>query len=65
MFRMVRIIVGALVDVGRGRIESGAIRRALESGNRDDLGVTAPAEGLYLEAVVLPDEAMEKWPNHF
>jgi tRNA pseudouridine38-40 synthase len=64
MFRMVRIIVGALVDVGRGRIESGAIRRALNSGNRDDLGVTAPAEGLYLESIVMPDDALEKWPNH-
>jgi tRNA pseudouridine38-40 synthase len=62
MYNMVRIIVGTLVDVGRGRVAPGAIGRAIASGNRDDLGVTAPAEGLYLEQVVLPDD-LPRWPN--
>ncbi len=62
MYNMVRIIVGTLVDVGRGRVAPGAIQRALASGSRDDLGVTAPAEGLYLEQVVLPSD-LPQWPN--
>lgn len=62
MYNMVRIIVGTLVDVGRGRLAPGAIQRALASGSRDDLGVTAPAEGLYLEQVVLPSD-LPQWPN--
>jgi tRNA pseudouridine38-40 synthase len=62
MYNMVRIIVGTLIDVGRGRVEPGAIRRAIASGNREDLGVTAPAEGLYLEQVVLPND-LPGWPN--
>jgi tRNA pseudouridine38-40 synthase len=63
LFHMVRIIVGTLIDVGRGRLEPGAISRALSSGNREDLGVTAPAEGLYLERVDLPDELDQHWPH--
>jgi tRNA pseudouridine38-40 synthase len=62
MYNMVRIIVGTLVDVGRGRVAPGAIQRAIASGDREDLGVTAPAEGLYLEQVVLPND-LPQWPN--
>ncbi|HEX2880330.1 MAG TPA: tRNA pseudouridine(38-40) synthase TruA [Polyangiaceae bacterium] len=61
MYNMVRIIVGTLVDVGRGRVAPGAIGRAIASGDREDLGVTAPAEGLYLEQVVLPND-LPQWP---
>lgn len=64
MYNMVRIIVGTLVDVGRGRVQPGAVRLALHSGDREDLGVTAPAEGLYLEEVQLPDVLYDRWPNH-
>jgi tRNA pseudouridine38-40 synthase len=63
MYNMVRIIVGTLVDVGRGRVAPGAIARAIHSGSRDDLGVTAPAEGLYLERVMLPND-LPQWPYH-
>ena len=34
-----------------GKIEPGAFRRAIESGSRLDLGVTAPAHGLTLMEV--------------
>ncbi|HTM44080.1 MAG TPA: tRNA pseudouridine(38-40) synthase TruA [Polyangiaceae bacterium] len=64
LFHMVRIIVGTLVDVGRARLAPGAVARALHSGDREDLGVTAPAEGLYLERIELPDELEEQWPHH-
>jgi tRNA pseudouridine38-40 synthase len=48
MHNMVRIIVGALIDMGRGRLEPGAFARCLVSKDRRHLGITAPPEGLYL-----------------
>jgi tRNA pseudouridine38-40 synthase len=62
MYRMMRIITGTLVDVARGALEPGAIRRALRSGSRDDLGVTAPPIGLYLEHVELSETGDDAWP---
>lgn len=51
LYNMVRIIAGTLRDVGSGKLESGALARAIESGDRLDLGVTAPAHGLTLMEV--------------
>jgi tRNA pseudouridine38-40 synthase len=56
MHNMVRILVGTIVDVARGRLAPGAIGRALASGDRRDGGVTAPADGLYLEEMELDVE---------
>ncbi len=53
LHNMVRIIVGTLVDVGRGRLRPGAVARGLGSGDRSDLGMTAPAQGLFLDEVFL------------
>ena len=64
LHRMVRIIAGTLVDVGRGRLEPGAIRRAIESGDRRALGTTAPPHGLYLDSIELDDEGTDNWPDH-
>jgi tRNA pseudouridine38-40 synthase len=58
----VRILVGTLADVARGRLREGAIARALASRDRRDAGITAPGEGLYLEHVILDDEGTEAWP---
>jgi tRNA pseudouridine38-40 synthase len=63
LHRMIRIVVGALVDVGRSRLEPGAVSRALASGNRSDLGVTAPPDGLYLVRVDLDDAGEDNWPD--
>lgn len=63
MHNMVRIIVGTLVDVGRGHLPPGAMRRALESRNRADLGMTAPAAGLTLEHVELDHFGEDGWPG--
>lgn len=51
LYNMVRIIAGTLIDVGHGRLPADCIARALESKNRLDLGVTAPACGLELTKV--------------
>lgn len=64
MYHMVRIIVGTLVDVGRGRREAGAFQRAFHSRDREDLGMTAPPDGLYLDRIELPDWGVGEWPNH-
>ncbi len=63
LYNMVRILVGTLVDVARGHLEEGAIRRALASKDRADAGQTAPPHGLVLEAIdVDVDPEAERWP---
>ncbi|HEX3596913.1 MAG TPA: tRNA pseudouridine(38-40) synthase TruA [Polyangiaceae bacterium] len=64
LHRMVRIIVGTIVDVGRGRLEPGAICRGLTTGDRRVLGITAPPDGLYLATLELDDDGADKWPDH-
>ncbi len=52
LYNMVRIIVGTLVDVAYGRIEPNSLRDILDSLDRKNAGMTAPAQGLYLNRVV-------------
>jgi tRNA pseudouridine38-40 synthase len=47
LYKMVRLIVGTLVDVGRDRFKSGRIKSLLD-GDKVKRGSTAPAEGLFL-----------------
>jgi tRNA pseudouridine38-40 synthase len=63
LHNMVRILVGTLADVARGRLDEGAVARAIASRDRRDAGITAPGEGLYLEHVILDDEGTEAWPR--
>jgi tRNA pseudouridine38-40 synthase len=63
MHNMVRILVGTLMDVARKRRLPGAISRALASQRREDLGITAPPEGLYLVSMTLSDEGTSPWPE--
>ncbi len=51
LYNMVRIIVGTLVGVGKGDIAADSIKDIIESRNRENAGVTAPACGLYLNKV--------------
>lgn len=64
LHNMVRILVGTLVDVARGKLAAGAMARALAQRTRRSAGTTAPSMGLVLERVdvVLPDGAGERWP---
>ena len=52
LYNMVRIMTGTLVAVAQGKIRPEDISRIIESKNRADAGMTAPAEGLYLNKVV-------------
>ncbi len=57
---MVRIMIGTLIDIGRGKLDEGSIQRALTSGRREDTGLTAPAKGLILDRVYFdPDPFAE------
>ena len=47
---MVRIIVGTLVDIGRGRIKNN-MSEIINSMSRSKTGHTAPAHGLFLKKV--------------
>jgi tRNA pseudouridine38-40 synthase len=49
---MVRILVGTLVDVGRGRIAPDTVARMLATGDRTAGGMTAPPQGLTLLRVI-------------
>jgi len=48
---MVRIIVGTIVDVGRGYTSAEEIPEILTSRDRRKAGQTAPAKGLFLEKI--------------
>jgi tRNA pseudouridine38-40 synthase len=51
---MVRTIVGALVEVGRGKCSPEDIERILVSRDRRTAGLTAPPQGLFLKEVKYP-----------
>ena len=59
LYNMVRIIAGTLTDIGMGRKQPDAFRRALETLDRLELGITAPACGLELTRVYYADEWQE------
>ena len=50
LYNMVRILVGTLVDIGRGRIDINMLS-IIESKSRSMAGHTAPAHGLFLKKV--------------
>lgn len=54
---MVRIIVGTLIEAGKGNLDSGALRARLEAGYAGKAGPAAPARGLCLVSVEYPESA--------
>ncbi|MDZ7290060.1 MAG: tRNA pseudouridine(38-40) synthase TruA [candidate division KSB1 bacterium] len=48
---MVRIIIGTLIDVGRGKLAPQQVKEILESRKRTEASFTAPPHGLFLEKV--------------
>lgn len=56
LYRMVRNIVGTLVEVGRGAWVPGLVAEVLRSRDRRRAGPLAPPHGLYLVQVVYPGD---------
>jgi tRNA pseudouridine38-40 synthase len=59
VWKMVRRIVGVLVEVGRGRLTVSDVEAFLLRPSPIPARVTAPASGLFLERVVYPGEPKE------
>lgn len=57
LYNMVRIIAGTLIEIGLCRRNADAFSRAIATGDRLALGVTAPASGLELTRVYYPEAA--------
>ena len=51
LYNMVRIMTGTLIDVGLGKIRPDEIRGIIDKCDRRAAGITAPADGLYLDKV--------------
>ncbi|HSX04404.1 MAG TPA: tRNA pseudouridine(38-40) synthase TruA [Rhabdochlamydiaceae bacterium] len=51
LYKMVRTIVGTLVYIGQGKIPLESLPLILQSRDRTQAGVTAPAKGLFLHKV--------------
>lgn len=51
LYNMVRIIVGTLLEVGRGRLHANDIPEIISSRDRTRAGKTVPPQGLYLLSV--------------
>lgn len=61
LHNMVRIIVGTLVEVGRGHRPSSWVEEALLAQDRRAAGPTAPPEGLTFADVAYPEGTLSAW----
>lgn len=59
IYKMVRSIVGTLIDIGRGRLSS-TMAEIIASRNRSCAGSTAPPFGLVLDRVTYPKELIDE-----
>lgn len=57
--KMVRRVVGTLVEIGRGNMPPSTIAEALESPKAGALALTSPPSGLFLERVIYKGERFE------
>ncbi len=51
LYKMVRSLVGTLLQLGSGKIELAVLKKILSSKDRSLIGPTAPAHGLTLKQV--------------
>ncbi len=56
LYNMVRIMVGTLLDISKGKIEQNSILSIINSCDRTKAGVTSPPDGLYLSKVVYKED---------
>ena len=59
---MVRVLVAFLIEVGKGKREPNDVPKLLEDKNRNNVPLTAPPDGLYLEKIYLsPEELIQEY----
>ena len=51
LYNMVRILVGTLIEIGRGKISLNDLKILLQGNNRQKAGKTVSPDGLYLKEV--------------
>lgn len=51
LHKMVRILMGTILEIGSGKLSLDVIDEVLENKVRKDAGETAPAQGLFLDEV--------------
>jgi tRNA pseudouridine38-40 synthase len=51
LYNMARSIAGTLIEIGKGKLTQGALKKILQAKNRKLAGPTVPAAGLYLVKV--------------
>lgn len=51
LHKMVRILMGTLIEIGAGTLDSTMIDQIFESKSRSEAGITVPAQGLFLDEV--------------
>jgi tRNA pseudouridine38-40 synthase len=56
LYRMVRTIVGTLLEVGRGRLAVAEVKQILEARDLTRSAAPAPAHGLCLVRVMYPED---------
>ncbi|MBB6609492.1 tRNA pseudouridine(38-40) synthase TruA [Pontibacter sp. Tf4] len=61
---MVRLIVGALVDVGRGKLTIAQFEQMIASQDRSQASGAAPSEGLYLARVEYPEHLFQNFTQN-
>jgi len=59
LWKMVRRIVGVLVEIGRGGLPVDAVATMLAKGSAAPARLTAPASGLFLENVFYKGDALD------
>ncbi len=62
LWKMVRRMVGVLVEIGRGEMTAAAVPQLMKTPSGIPAKLTAPASGLFLARVTYPDDAVSPVP---
>lgn len=61
LYNMVRIIMGTLIEIGRGRYPAAQVEQIIAAQDRQAAGLTVPPQGLYLLQIDYPGKVGRKF----